>query len=69
MAEAKSQLKHEESTFKTKDGLNLFQQRWQPIKQEKAVVVIIHGYAEHIGRYAHVDIMGFIWLAKLNLKT
>ena len=48
------QIQHEESTFQTNDGLNLFEQRWQPASEPKAVIVIIHGYAEHSGRYAHV---------------
>ena len=54
MTEPKTQKQHEEGRFKTNDGLNLFEQSWQPVKQPKAVVVIIHGYAEHSGRYAHV---------------
>lgn len=48
------QIQHEESTFQTNDGLDLFEQRWQPDKDAKAVIVIIHGYADHSGRYAHV---------------
>lgn len=54
MAETKSQIKYEDGTFKTTDGLNLFEQRWQPAKEPKAIIIIIHGYAEHSGRYAHV---------------
>jgi len=54
MVEVNSQAQHQEGTFKTNDGLNLFEQRWQPLKKPKAVVIIIHGYAEHSGRYAHV---------------
>ena len=54
MSKSKSTVQHDESRFKTNDGLNLFEQSWQPVKQSKAVVVIIHGYAEHSGRYAHV---------------
>ncbi|HEX9975406.1 MAG TPA: alpha/beta hydrolase [bacterium] len=54
MAGKKMQTQHEEGSFKTNDGLNLFEQRWQPAKNSKAVIVIIHGYAEHSGRYAHV---------------
>ncbi len=54
MAETKSKIQHEEGTFKTNDGLKLFEQSWQPAKNAKAVIVIIHGYAEHSGRYAHV---------------
>lgn len=54
MAATKSQTKREEGNFKANDGLNLFEQRWQPAKKTKSVIVIIHGYAEHSGRYAHV---------------
>lgn len=54
MAETKCRIKHEQGTFKTNDGLDLFEQRWQPDKDAKAVIVILHGYAEHSGRYAHV---------------
>ncbi len=54
MAEKKMQIQLEEGSFKTYDGLNLFEQRWQPATEPKAVIVIIHGYAEHSGRYAHV---------------
>jgi alpha-beta hydrolase superfamily lysophospholipase len=54
MSKSKSTVQHEEDQFKTNDGLNLFEQRWQPTKEPKAVIVIIHGYAEHSGRYSHV---------------
>jgi alpha-beta hydrolase superfamily lysophospholipase len=54
MAEKKMHMQHEDGSFKTYDGLNLFEQRWQPATEPKAVIVIIHGYAEHSGRYAHV---------------
>ncbi|MDZ7342197.1 MAG: lysophospholipase [candidate division KSB1 bacterium] len=54
MAATKSPTQHEDGKFKTNDGLNLFEQRWQPSAEPKAVIIIIHGYAEHSGRYAHV---------------
>jgi acylglycerol lipase len=54
MKETKSKIQHEEGNFQTNDGLKLFEQSWQPAKKTKAVIVIIHGYAEHSGRYAHV---------------
>ncbi|MBI3736569.1 lysophospholipase [Candidatus Sumerlaeota bacterium] len=34
-------------------GVRLFGRRW-PVASPKATVVIIHGYADHIGRYNHV---------------
>lgn len=39
--------------FVGKDGNKLFEQWWRPDKP-KAAVVIVHGYSEHSGRYAHV---------------
>jgi len=35
------------------DGTRLFH-RWHPVSEPKATVVIVHGFAEHSGRYAHV---------------
>lgn len=47
-------MKHSEFEFKTFDGLSLFAQRWQPKNKTKAVVCLVHGMGEHIGRYTHV---------------
>ena len=41
-------------TLKTHDGLTLFTQRWEPEGAPKAAVALVHGYAEHSDRYAHV---------------
>jgi acylglycerol lipase len=41
---------HHENFFKTADDLTLYEQRWQPA-DPIAAVVIVHGYAEHSGRY------------------
>jgi len=46
-------MRHSEGTFKAADGLNLFEQRWLPDGDAKAVVLIVHGYAEHSSRYTH----------------
>ncbi|RMG32174.1 MAG: alpha/beta hydrolase [Bacteroidetes bacterium] len=35
-------------------GVELFGQCWQPSGQARAVLCLIHGHGEHIGRYAHV---------------
>jgi acylglycerol lipase len=43
-----------EGTFTGADGLTLFERAWLPEGKARAVVVIVHGYAEHSGRYAHV---------------
>ena len=45
--------RHEEGFFQARGGLRLFEQYWQPDKP-RAVVVIVHGYAEHSSRYASV---------------
>ncbi len=39
--------------FVTSDGARLFKQSWVPA-QAQAHVLIVHGYGEHSGRYAHV---------------
>lgn len=43
-----------EGTFAGADGLTLFERAWLPEGEARGVVVIIHGYAEHSGRYQHV---------------
>ncbi|MFC2064897.1 alpha/beta hydrolase [Chloroflexota bacterium] len=40
--------------WKTKDGLEMFSRGWEPKKEPKAVVCLVHGLGEHIGRYDHV---------------
>jgi alpha-beta hydrolase superfamily lysophospholipase len=47
-------MKHNEDTFHARDGLTLFEQSWLPDGEARAVVAIVHGYAEHSGRYQHV---------------
>ncbi|PJF32040.1 MAG: hypothetical protein CUN52_01990 [Phototrophicales bacterium] len=41
-------------TLKTTDNLMLHAQKWLPTSDPKAVILIVHGIAEHIGRYDHV---------------
>lgn len=41
-------------TLKTSDNLMLHAQKWLPSGEPKAVILIVHGIAEHIGRYDHV---------------
>jgi acylglycerol lipase len=43
-----------EDTVAAADGLTLFERAWLPEGEARAVVVIVHGYAEHSGRYQHV---------------
>jgi len=41
-------------TFQTHDGLTLVTRHWTPASPPEAHVLLIHGYAEHCGRYDHV---------------
>lgn len=43
-----------ERIFQTADGLQLFAQDWVPEGTPRAVVCLVHGLGEHIGRYPHV---------------
>jgi len=47
-------MKHIEGTFKGPKGLNLFYQYWLPDQNPKAVLMIVHGLAEHSGRYTNI---------------
>jgi alpha-beta hydrolase superfamily lysophospholipase len=40
--------------WKSFDGLDMFARGWAPEKAPKAVVCLVHGLGEHIGRYEHV---------------
>lgn len=44
-----------ESKFEGQDGLAFYVQGWEPDVQPKAVVALVHGLGEHIGRYVHVS--------------
>ncbi len=37
--------------WKTKDGLEIFSKAWEPTKEAKGIVCLLHGVGEHIGRY------------------
>ena len=43
-----------ESKFEGNDGTSFYVQGWEPDAQPKAVVVLVHGLGEHVGRYPHV---------------
>jgi alpha-beta hydrolase superfamily lysophospholipase len=45
---------HDEGTFTTSDGLTIYHQAWLPDGDAKADVLLLHGLAEHSGRYAHL---------------
>ncbi|MEA1952634.1 MAG: alpha/beta hydrolase [Planctomycetota bacterium] len=42
---------HEQDDFETFDGLRLFENRWTPEAEPAAVLVVVHGFTEHGGRY------------------
>ncbi len=44
---------YEETHLQTSDGLRLFLARWRP-ERPRGVLVLVHGLAEHSGRYRHV---------------
>ena len=46
-------MRHQTSMTTTPDGLRLHQQTWLG-DAPKAAIVLVHGYAEHSGRYEHV---------------
>ena len=47
-------MKHKEGTMKGVRDTNIFYQYWYPEEQSRALLVIVHGLAEHSGRYMNV---------------
>lgn len=47
-------MKSFESSWDNKDGTKFYVQGWEPDANPKAVVCLVHGHGEHVGRYAHV---------------
>ena len=47
-------MKHTEAGFPGCEGNNLYYQNWLPTDKPKAVLLIVHGLAEHSGRYKNV---------------
>ena len=45
-------MKHIEDTFQGIGNVNLYCQGWLPPREPEAVILIVHGLAEHSGRYA-----------------
>lgn len=45
---------HETGTFAGAGDLELFYQRWLPGREPNAVLVIVHGFGEHSGRYGYL---------------
>ncbi|MEA2008211.1 MAG: alpha/beta hydrolase [Chloroflexota bacterium] len=47
-------MKHEESFLKSVRGTKIYSQGWLPECEVKAVLLVVHGLAEHSGRYANL---------------
>jgi acylglycerol lipase len=47
-------MKHQEGTFKGIQDASIYYQCWLPDDKSKAVLLIVHGLAEHSGRYMNV---------------
>lgn len=47
-------MKHQEGSFKGIRDANIYYQYWLPEGEPKAVLLIVHGLAEHSGRYMNV---------------
>jgi alpha-beta hydrolase superfamily lysophospholipase len=47
-------MQHVESAFTSYDGLSIYHQAWLPESAPKSVVLLVHGLAEHSGRYAYL---------------
>jgi alpha-beta hydrolase superfamily lysophospholipase len=43
-----------EASWPSQDGLKMYARGWQPDNPPKAVICLVHGLGEHIGRYDHV---------------
>src|SRR3990172_11704010 len=49
-----ARMRENEGMFLVSAGRQLFERSWLPEGTPNAAVVIVHGYAEHSGRYRHV---------------
>lgn len=47
-------MKHTSGNFQSADGTTIYSESWLPDAEPRAVVMIVHGLGEHIGRYSHV---------------
>lgn len=47
-------MNHTSGSFKSTDGTTIYTESWLPESKPRAVVIIVHGVGEHIGRYHHV---------------
>ncbi|MCS7177678.1 MAG: alpha/beta hydrolase [Anaerolineae bacterium] len=47
-------MRHSEGTFAGFGGLPLYYQSWRPEGEPRAIVILVHGFGEHSGRYMNV---------------
>ena len=47
-------MKHLNGQFKGRVDLNLYYQCWLPANEPKAILLVVHGLAEHSGRYSNL---------------
>ncbi|MFC2010915.1 alpha/beta hydrolase [Chloroflexota bacterium] len=47
-------MKHLDGQFKGRNDLNLYYQCWLPVDEPKAILLVVHGLAEHSGRYSNL---------------
>lgn len=47
-------MQRQEISFVGASGVNLYSQRWLPDESPQAIVAVMHGVAEHSGRYANL---------------
>lgn len=47
-------MKHLEGSFKGQKDLKLYCQSWQSSQDPKAILLVVHGFAEHSGRYMNI---------------
>ena len=47
-------MEHREGTFKGLKGLDVYHRCWLPAAEPKAVLLVVHGWAEHSGRYMNI---------------
>jgi alpha-beta hydrolase superfamily lysophospholipase len=43
-----------EAGWENKEGIRFYLRGWEPNEKPKAVVALVHGHGEHVGRYHHV---------------
>jgi alpha-beta hydrolase superfamily lysophospholipase len=47
-------MKISEWNWKSSDGVDMYARGWAPVGIPKAVIMLVHGHGEHVGRFDHV---------------